>query len=56
MIRVEGLNSYKKTLDSGTILGTIAKYILYFLIIFVILIYALYKRARKIKISKKIKK
>lgn len=56
MVRVEGLNSYKKTLDSGTILGTIAKYILYFLIIFVILIYALYKRARKIKISKKIKK
>lgn len=56
MIRVEGLNSYKKTLDSGTILGTIAKYILYFLIIFVILIYALYKRARRIKISKKIKK
>ena len=56
MIRVEGLNSYKKTLDSGTILGTIAKYILYFLIIFVILIYALYKMARKIKISKKIKK
>lgn len=56
MIRVEGLNSYKKTLDSGTILGTIAKYILYFLIIFVILVYALYKRARKIKISKKIKK
>ena len=47
MIRVEGLNSYKKTLDSGTILGTIAKYILYFLIIFVILIYVLYKRARK---------
>ena len=56
MVRVEGLNSYKKTLDSGTILGTIAKYILYFLIIFVILIYVLYKRARKIKISKKIKK
>ena len=25
MVRVEGLNSYKKTLDSGTILGTIAK-------------------------------
>ena len=56
MVRVDGLNSYKKTLDSGTILGTIAKYILYFLIIFVILIYVLYKRARKIKISKKIKK
>ena len=44
------------TLESGTILGTIAKYILYFLIIFVILMYALYRRARKIKISKKIKK
>lgn len=56
MMRVEGLNSYKKTLDSGTILGTIAKYILYFLIIFVILIYVLYRKARKIKISKKIKK
>ena len=56
MVRVDGLNSYKKTLDSGTILGTIAKYILYFLIIFVILIYVLYKRARKIKISKKIKR
>lgn len=56
MMRVEGLNSYEKTLDSGTILGTIAKYILYFLIIFVILIYVLYRKARKIKISKKIKK
>ncbi len=56
MMRVEGLTSYKKTLDSGTILGTIAKYILYFLIIFVILIYVLYRKARKIKISKKIKK
>lgn len=55
-IRVTGLNSYKMTLESGTILGTIAKYILYFLIIFVILMYALYRRARKIKISKKIKK
>lgn len=55
-IRVTGLNSYKMTLESGTILGTIAKYIIYFLIIFVILMYALYRRARKIKISKKIKK
>lgn len=55
-IRVTGLNSYKMTLESGTILGTIAKYILYFLIIFVILMYVLYRRARKIKISKKIKK
>ena len=55
-IRVTGLNSYKMTLESGTILGTIAKYILYFLIIFVILMYVLYRRARKIKISMKIKK
>ena len=56
IIRIDGLNSYKTTLDSGTILGTIAKYILYFLIVFVVLIYILFKRARKIKISKKIKK
>lgn len=55
-IRVKGLNSYSKTLESGTLLGTIAKYILYFLVLLVALIFILYHRAKKVKISKKIKR
>lgn len=54
-IRVKGINSYVKTLESGTLLGTIAKYILYVLLILFVITYILYRRVRKIKISKRIK-
>ena len=52
----EGLYNYTKTLKSGTVLGTIAKYSLYLIIGFVIIMYLLYKSTKRVKISKKIKK
>jgi len=55
-IRIKGINSYVKTLESGTLIGTIARYLLYFLLILFVITYILYRRVRKIKISKRIKK
>lgn len=52
----EGLYNYTKTLKSGTVLGTIAKYSLYLIIDFVVVMYLLYKSTKRVKISKKIKK
>ena len=52
----EGLYNYAKTLKSGTVLGTIAKYSLYLIIGFVVIMYLLYKSTKRVKISKKIKK
>lgn len=52
----EGLYNYTKTLKSGTVLGTIAKYSLYLIIGFVVIMYILYKSTKRVKISKKIKK
>ena len=52
----EGLYNYTKTLKSGTVLGTIAKYSLYLIIGFVVVMYLLYKSTKRVKISKKIKK
>ena len=52
----EGLYNYTKTLKSGTVLGTIAKYSLYLIIGFVVIMYLLYKSTKRVKISKKIKK
>lgn len=52
----EGLYNYTKTLKSGTVLGTIAKYSLYLIIGFVVIMYFLYKSTKRVKISKKIKK
>lgn len=55
-VRYSGLNSYFITKQSGTFLGTLAKYILLLFTIFVIIFYFLYKKSKKIKIAKKIKK
>ena len=52
----EGLYNYTKTLKSGTVLGTIAKYSLYLIIGLVVIMYLLYKSTKRVKISKKIKK
>ena len=52
----EGLYNYTKTLKSGTVLGTIAKYSLYLIIGLVVIMYILYKSTKRVKISKKIKK
>lgn len=55
-IRIEGLYNHFNTMKSGVILSAIAKYILYIIIAISIIIFLLYKKSRKIKISKKIKK
>ena len=52
----EGLVNHLDTVKSGTILGTIAKYILYILILVFIIVVYLYRRTKKITIIKRIKK
>ena len=51
-----GLNNYYVTKKNGTLLGTLAKYILILLAIFIIISYIVYKKGKKIKVAKKIKK
>lgn len=55
-IRVNGLSNYNKTIKKGSILGSIAKYLLYIVIAITLLIYLLYRKSKKIIITKKIKK
>ena len=52
----EGLLNHSQTVKSGTLLGKIAKYILYILILVFIIVVYLYKRTKKITIIKRIKK
>jgi len=52
----KGIYNYEKTLASGTIAGTIARYFMYLLLIFIIIFLYTYKVAKRVKISKKIKK
>lgn len=52
----KGIYNHDKTLQSGTITGTIAKYFMYLLIAFVLIFLYTYKIAKRVKISKKIKK
>ena len=52
----EGFLNHYDTIKAGTVLGTIARYILYILlIVFVVLVY-IYKKTKKITIIKRIKK
>ena len=51
-----GLNNYYITKRNGTLLGTLAKYILILLIIFIVISYIVYKKGKKIKVAKRIKK
>lgn len=55
-IRVNGLYNYNKTIKSGSILTLLAKYILYIITATLLIIYLLYKKSKKLRISKKIKK
>ena len=55
-IRVNGLSNYNNTVKNGSILITLAKYLLYIIIAVVLIIYLLYKKSKKIIISKRIKK
>ena len=52
----EGLYSNKIVVKSGTIMGTVARYILYIISIGIIVILFAYKSSKKIKIAKRIKK
>ena len=52
----EGIYENKIIVKSGTLLGTIASYIIYIIIIGVIVITIAYKSTKKIKVAKKIKK
>lgn len=51
-----GLYNHYKTIKSGTLLSTIAQYILYILVFLAIIIYIIYRSTKRIKITKKIKK
>jgi diguanylate cyclase (GGDEF)-like protein len=55
-IKISGLYNHNTTVRNGSILGAIAKYIIYIIIATSIIIFILYKSSKKIKISKKIKK
>ena len=55
-IRLQGLYNHKKIVGKGSIFGKLAKYLLVIIVSIGILIYILYKRSKRIKISKKIRK
>ncbi len=52
----KGMYSHSLTIKTGSILGTIAKYILITLVIFALIFIIFYKSSKKIKIAKRIKK
>ncbi len=55
-IKVKGNYNHTYTMKSGTILGQVAKYSLIVIIIFIIVLYLVYRSTKRIKIAKKIKK
>lgn len=52
----KGMYNYLETAKTGSILGTIAKYILLTIVVFSVLFILVYKSSKKVKIAKKIKK
>ncbi len=52
----KGLYNYEKTLSSGTITGTIARYFMYIIVAALIIFVYVYHISKKVKMSKKIKK
>lgn len=55
-IKYSGINNYFVTKKSGTLLGTLARYILVLIGILAIIVIIIYKKSKKITIAKKIKK
>lgn len=51
-----GLNNYFITKKSGTLFGTIAKYILFLLGLFILIMILVYKKSKRIKLAHKIKR
>ena len=52
----EGINNHSETVKHGAIISLLAKYFIYFLILFFIVAYLVIRKTRKITIAKKIKK
>ena len=52
----EGLLNHNETIKAGTVLGTIARYILYILLIAFVILVLIYKKTKKITVIKRIKK
>ena len=52
----KGIYNYDLTFRAGTITGTIARYFMYILIIFVLVFLYVYRLTKKVKLTKKIKK
>jgi len=55
-IKVKGIYNHAYTVQSGTVLGQIAKYSLIVISLFIVILYIAYRSSTKIKIAKKIKK
>lgn len=55
-IRIKGNYNHTYTMKSGTILGQVAKYSLIVILVFIIVLYLVYRSTKQIKITKKIKK
>jgi len=55
-VKIKGNYNHSYTVESGTILGQVAKFSIVIIIILIIIIYLVYRSTKKIKIAKKIKK
>lgn len=55
-IKVKGIYNHSYTMQSGTILGRIAKFSLLTIVLFIVILYFVYRSTKRIKIVKKIKK
>ncbi len=51
-----GMYNYNVTIRNGTILGTIAKYLLYILLAAFLIFYGIYRSSKRIRVAKKIRK
>ena len=55
-IKITGFYNHYVTINSGTVLGKVAKYTLIIILIFAIAIFIAYRSTKKVKIAKRIKK
>lgn len=56
LIKIEGLNNHFETVKIGSILSSIAEYIIYLILVIIIIALLIIRKSRKIIIAKKIKK
>ena len=55
-IRITGIYNHYLTINSGTVMGKVAKYVLLVIVIFSISLFIAYRSTKKVKITKRIKK